>query len=311
MDWNRFALRLLAVIESLGVLAGCLLASGIVGAVLILLFVSPTYKADLELLPRPGQPEPPSRIVESVERTGLADGVETVEDENGLHLMLTGLPSKEVPHELLALVLSDSGYEIGDLSVGPDLALERIIHKIGIPYLTLQALVFVLAGGLLIRFRLDRGPRPLGSRPLAAAGLGLAGLGTCLVSLLLAQALKLLGLPVQEQEWVLELLRDRQSFLRLVPWLVLIVPLSEEVFFRGYMFRWLSERAGDPTGFGVSSLAFALVHFNPVGIPVYFSVGLIFAWIYKRTGSLLAPAVAHVVYNTIVLGVALQAPTQI
>jgi membrane protease YdiL (CAAX protease family) len=321
MDWNRAASRLLAsvksraflaVIESLGALAGCLLASGAVGVVMILLFVSPTYKAELELVPRAGEPATPTEIVESVERTGLVDGVETIEDESGLRLRLSGLPSPEVPHELLVLVLSESGFGVDDLSVRPELGQIRIIKEIGIPYLTLQALVFILAGGLLIRFRLDHGPVRAVSRPLASAGLGiLAGVGAFLASLVLAQALKLLGLQVQEQEWVLDLLRDRQGLMRLVPWLVLIVPLSEEVFFRGYMFRWLSERSGDLAGYVISSFAFAVVHLNPEGIPVYFTVGLILAWVCRRTGGLMAPVVGHFVYNSIVLAVALQAPLQI
>ena len=299
----------LAVIESLAALAGCALLSGAIGLVLMLVLVPPTFEAELDLVPRRSEPAPLSEIASGIERTGLAVSVETVDDETGRRLLLTGLPTAELPHELLVLVLSESGYGIEDLSVRPAVDLHRVINKIGVPYLTLQALVFILAGGLLMRLRLDRRFEPRVPRPLASAGLGLlAGVGAFLASLLVGGVLKLLGLPVQEQGWVLELLQDRQGLLRLVPWLVLIVPVSEEVFFRGYMFRWLLERAGAPIGFAVSSIMFAVLHWNASGFFIYLGVGLIFAWVCRRTGGLLAPVTGHVVYNSIVMIVALQTP---
>ena len=315
MLWNRNAQwplaaiksrAFLAVIESLGALAACVLVSSLIGGALILLFVSPSFDAELKLVPRRGEPATPEEVTRIVERTGLEIDVETIDDESGRRLLLSGLPTAELPNELLVRILSESGYRIDDMSVRPALDLQRVITKIGVPYLTLQALVFLLAGGLLIYFRLDGRPGPRVPGWLASAGLGgLAGVGAFLASVLVAFVLKALGLEVREQEWILQLLQDRQAVLRLVPWLVLIVPVSEEVFFRGYMFRWLSERAGTPTGFAVSSILFAFVHFNLEGFPIYVGVGLIFAWVCRRSGGLLAPSIAHVVYNSIVLAAAL------
>jgi len=276
------------------------------------LLVPPTFEAELKLVPRGSDAEPLEEVARRVERTGLAIGVETIDDESGRRLLLSDLPSAEVPHEVLVRILSKSGYRIDDLSVRPALDLRRVINKIGVPYLTFQALVFLLAGGLLMRFRLIGRPEPRIPGWLASAGLGiLAGVGAFLASLVVGQTLKLLGLPVQEQAWVLDLLRDRQSLLRLVPWLVLIVPVSEEVFFRGYMFRWLLERAGAPIGFAVSSIAFAVMHRNAVGFPIYVGVGLVLAWVCRRSGGLLAPIAGHVAYNSIVLVVNLQIVAQV
>jgi len=309
MDRNRATSALLAVIESLLALAGCVLVSFLIGAVLTLLFVPPTFEAELTLEPRRSEPAPLAEVAQNLERTGLVGWVETVDDEGGRRLLLTGLPTAELPHDLLVGALSEAGYGVGDLSIRPSVDLQRVIEKVGVPYLTLQALVFLLVGGLLARFRLVRPSASRVTPPLGSIGLGvLAGLGAFLASLAVAATLKLFGVPVREQEWVLELLQDRHSLLRLVPWIVLIVPVSEEVFFRGYMFRWLSERAGTPLGFAISSVTFAALHWNLSGFPVYLGVGLIFAWVCRRTGGLLAPVAGHVAYNSIVLVVALQTP---
>jgi len=121
-------------------------------------------------------------------------------------------------------------------------------------------------------------------------------------------ALNLLGFPVQEQEWVLELLRDRATLLGLIPWIVVLLPLSEEVFFRGYVFRFVSQRIGLRTGAVVSALMFALVHFNLSGFLIYVGIGLVLAWVYVRSSSLVAPIIGHVIHNSIVLAVGVFAP---
>jgi len=318
MDWKRAVAavlaaiksrQFLAVVESLGALAGCVLISFLIGAVLTVLLVPTTFEAELTLEPRRADPAPLEDVAQQLERTGLIGGVETTQADDGPRLLLTGLPSAQLPHDVLVRTLSTAGYGIGDLSIRPAVDQRDVIERIGVAYLTLQALVFVLAGALLIRFRLARRSPAEPTPPLISAGLGvLAGLGAFATSFLVASVLRLVGVDVHEQQWVVELLGDREGLYRLVPWLVLIVPVSEEVFFRGYMFRWLLERAGARTGFTLSAAAFALLHFNPSGFLIYFGVGLILAWVCRRTGGLLAPIAAHVVYNTTVLTVALLSP---
>ena len=86
-----------------------------------------------------------------------------------------------------------------------------------------------------------------------------------------------------------------------MPWIVLAAPLSEEVFFRVYMFRFLSQRVGVLTGILVSSASFALIHLNLSGFFVYLAVGGVFALIYRRTSNIWAPISAHVTYNGILM----------
>ncbi len=124
-------------------------------------------------------------------------------------------------------------------------------------------------------------------------------------SLLIGLLLHLIGLPPQEQAWLRDLLEDRATILALAPWILLLVPLSEEVFFRAYVFRFVTDRAGLLVGLGISSAMFAVIHLNPSGILIYLVVGLLFAVVYARMKSLAAPVAAHATYNGLVLAAAL------
>jgi membrane protease YdiL (CAAX protease family) len=190
-----------------------------------------------------------------------------------------------------------------------EIELGYVLREVAKPYLSLQALVFLVVGGLLSRYRVrpEHGPARSGCLSAAAMGAG-AGLAAFLLSLLLGAVLKLLRLPVQEQAWVLELLRDREKVIELVPWMVVIVPVSEEIFFRAYVFRMLSQRAGLAAGLAISSIMFAAVHFNPSGFFIYFAIGMVLAYVYRRTSNIAAPIAGHVVHNSLVLSVLLLMP---
>ncbi len=78
-----------------------------------------------------------------------------------------------------------------------------------------------------------------------------------------------------------------------------LAPLSEELFFRGFLFRALQGRAGLVPGMGLSALAFSVFHLN-VGVVVpFFAIGLIFAWAYYASGSLWTTIAAHTIFNAI------------
>ncbi len=82
----------------------------------------------------------------------------------------------------------------------------------------------------------------------------------------------------------------------------LVVPVMEELFWRSFLFRWLQHPAFlsvDPTGVGVralviSSILFATEH------NLWFAgllAGLAYGWVYKRSGNLWVPILAHAVTN--------------
>jgi membrane protease YdiL (CAAX protease family) len=142
-----------------------------------------------------------------------------------------------------------------------------------------------------------------------ALGLGLlAGVTALAANFLIGQLLAILGLPVTEQDWIVRILADPQIVRDLAPFLIAVGPVAEELFFRGYVYRRLRRLAGLPAALIVSSSAFAAIHGNISGFLVYMAIGLVFALAYERSGRLLAPIVAHMLLNAIVVAVGLWAP---
>ncbi len=93
------------------------------------------------------------------------------------------------------------------------------------------------------------------------------------------------------------------------PWLIfitgiLIAPLVEEIFFRGFVYTGLRERYGWITAALVSAALFAVVHLQPISMPPIFLMGLIFAYLYQRTESIWPGVIMHLATNTLGLAAA-------
>ncbi|MBK7894237.1 MAG: type II CAAX endopeptidase family protein [Candidatus Promineifilaceae bacterium] len=84
-----------------------------------------------------------------------------------------------------------------------------------------------------------------------------------------------------------------------------LVPLWEEMFFRGYVHNVLRNRLGMWAAIFVSSLLFGLFHFIPLQIIGAFTLGLLLAWLYEKSGSLWLPIFAHAL-NNLVFGILAQ-----
>jgi membrane protease YdiL (CAAX protease family) len=78
----------------------------------------------------------------------------------------------------------------------------------------------------------------------------------------------------------------------------LLAPVSEEVYFRGYMFTALAGRLGVRAGVVLSSGYFAAVHLDARAFLPIFVLGAILAAAYARTRSLTLVIVAHTVINS-------------
>ena len=141
-----------------------------------------------------------------------------------------------------------------------------------------------------------------------------AGLATFLFSTLMSAGGRALGLDLQPSN--LDLIKD--GFARFPVFLalfaVVLAPLYEELLFRRVLFGRLWEAGWPVLGLILSSPVFALVHELPGlnGKPadstlflilVYTGMGGIFAWVYRRTGTLWAAIAAHILNNAIALAV--------
>ncbi len=78
---------------------------------------------------------------------------------------------------------------------------------------------------------------------------------------------------------------------------LLALAAMEEFLFRGVIYNYLSRGMSWRKAMLWSSAVFALVHLKPSGIPVTFVFGVLCCLLYRRTGSLAAPAAAHFIYN--------------
>lgn len=79
----------------------------------------------------------------------------------------------------------------------------------------------------------------------------------------------------------------------------LIGPISEELIFRSAILGGMLRKGVTPwIAVVVSAMIFGLVHGNPQQIPFAFIVGLLFAFVYYRTGSIIPCMICHVINNS-------------
>ncbi len=242
-------------------------------------------------------------LVAEVERLNLAPEVAVVLDSGETQLVLRGMAEVEPVVEPVLDLLRRGGYQASAHSSRASLPRPEVLRAhLGriTAAQTIHTGVFILLGLAMIRARVSREARQPRSGWPAGIGIGLIG-GAALmpVSLAVATALELVGVPVVEQEWVRLLFADPAIRATMAVWLVVLGPVSEEVFFRGYVLRFLSPEVGYPAALIVSSSLFAVTHFNPSGFLVYLIIGCVLGYLQQRSGRLVSPIVAHVVYNAL------------
>jgi uncharacterized protein len=82
---------------------------------------------------------------------------------------------------------------------------------------------------------------------------------------------------------------------------ILFAPVFEELIFRGVLYGTLRTRLSWPLAALGSALVFAVAHgYGAAGFASVLLSGVLWAWVYERTGSLLPSMLAHVVNNAAV-----------
>lgn len=134
-----------------------------------------------------------------------------------------------------------------------------------------------------------------------------AGLVSALAMMLLAfannLALSALGAPQPQAEslrWLREV--PLTQFLVVVASGALVAPVVEELFFRGYIFNAYLAEKGMRTAYLASAVLFGIVHGHATLFPAIFLGGLVLAYAYRRSGTIVAPIVAHVLNNSVAFG---------
>ncbi|MBM3940506.1 MAG: CPBP family intramembrane metalloprotease [SAR202 cluster bacterium] len=87
-------------------------------------------------------------------------------------------------------------------------------------------------------------------------------------------------------------------------------PIAEEVYFRGFLFQGLAGSLGVAGAASASALLFGVVHAlsGIAVIPVALFAGVVFALVFRRTGSIWPSLLAHLAQNSIALYSVLSMP---
>src|SRR5439155_17661614 len=175
---------------------------------------------------------------------------------------------------------------------------------------TLQLIVVLALEGALgawvllwVKVRHGAGLRQLGLRfrasdvgaGILAALLGLA-VGAAITSIVLSIARSVSKHTVTTPQQLPDINQRHQWVLAFFA-VVIVAPIAEELFFRGFLYQALRRWRGVTQGILLSALVFALAHVSPIIIPSIFALGVILAFLFERRGSLAATIAAHMSYN--------------
>jgi membrane protease YdiL (CAAX protease family) len=148
------------------------------------------------------------------------------------------------------------------------------------------------------------GHAPWSTLKASMAGVGGALGGFVVMQLMVAAVVGITGQEPPEQE-IFELLSDPMLAWVIGATAVLAAPIVEEIVFRGVVMDVLRRRWGWWTSALVQAAIFSAIHIETLTSATMFvtlaMLGFIFAWLRRVTGSLVAPIVAHLVFNLISL----------
>ena len=177
-----------------------------------------------------------------------------------------------------------------------------------------QALFSVVLAGIAIGFAsrwsgLGAGDvlRRLGLRPFRPSALGLAAAAYVAYILFVATVYAPFVQP-EQQDITEELGVDTSTLAAILGGVLIIVfaPISEELFFRGFVFGGLRTRMGLWPAAAVSAVVFGIPHISSADlsiVPPLVIFGLLLAWLYEYTGSIGPPIALHMINNAIAFAV--------
>ncbi len=218
---------------------------------------------------------------------------------------MTGAPGAPSPRPtfpeailLLLLMLAVSGVGMGAILIGHREATIDIV-LLGV------AEVFAILLTLLLGLRLAKAPvadtlalRPAPVWTLAAA-VPLAAGAAILISALEIPLQNAIPMPEDFAVHLANLLYPESTtdWARIIAAAVLLIPLGEELLFRGLFLSGFVPRYGRFRALAFSSLLFAIAHLNPWGFAGIFIAGWLLGALVLRTGSLWPAVILHSTYN--------------
>ncbi len=90
--------------------------------------------------------------------------------------------------------------------------------------------------------------------------------------------------------------------------IAILGPILEELLFRGAITKVLLQKYRPTKAILISALAFGIIHVNPIQVVNAFLMGIMLAWLYYRTRSLIPGILLHIFNNSISVYSSLQYP---
>lgn len=175
------------------------------------------------------------------------------------------------------------------------------IARYQVEIVTLSALATIILTGIL--FARDRkleqkarimlpGRAPI-SKYWSVVVFGIAG---CIAATCLMAMIQLAFYDEQYQQTAQ--ITYSAGFLMQIIGLGVVIPVAEELMFRGILYKRFRERQGFWYSALWSSLLFSFMHSNTTQMIYTFLLGVLLAYLYEKFGSFRAPVVLHVLLNT-------------
>jgi CAAX protease family protein len=105
-----------------------------------------------------------------------------------------------------------------------------------------------------------------------------------------------------ETDFIMDAFLDSSFPILLVIAVVIMAPLFEELFFRGFLYAgWSQSRLGVNATIVLTSVLWSVQHvqYSWYGILQIFVMGIVLGWLRKKTGSIYPPLLMHAVWNMV------------
>ena len=130
-------------------------------------------------------------------------------------------------------------------------------------------------------------------------GLG-CGLLIAAYAIILIHNLILTGLGFDTQgEDILKIFASLESPVWFIITGIILAPIVEEIFFRGFLFQGFRQRYGWIRSTLLSSAIFAVAHLDPVALIPTFILGGVLAYLYHRSNSVWPGVILHFLVNAL------------
>lgn len=79
-------------------------------------------------------------------------------------------------------------------------------------------------------------------------------------------------------------------------------PIIEELFFRGFLYSAFKKHIGKVMAMCITAALFAGLHAHPVGFVPIMVLGILLAYLYEKTGTLVSSVTVHMIHNLTMVG---------